>query len=244
MAIDLIVEADAAAASERAAAIMADAINADPALSLVVATGNSPMATYARLAELKAQGSTETSRITVFQLDSYIGTPDGDPRSLHGWMERSFLEPLGISPGRVVRFAPAPRDPHEECRSFKERLDRFGGLGLSVLGLGPNGHLGFNEPPSSPQSTTRVVTLTPESIASNAVYWGGEEAVPRQAMTVGLDALLSARQTLLIVTGARKHEILKRTLEGPISPDNPASYLREARNVTVVADRAAWNGSG
>lgn len=240
MAIELHVEADAKAVAKRAAALMASAIGTNPTLSSVLATGNSPMATYARLAELRREGLVDASRVQVFQLDSYIGTPDDDPRSLYGWMDRSFLTPLGIAPGNVVRFAADPTDATQECLAFREKIEACGGFDLSVLGLGPNGHLGFNEPPSDQQSTTRVIELTPESIVSNAVYWGGADAVPRRAMTIGLDALLAARQTLLIVVGATKQGILERVLEGPISPAVPASYLREANNVTVIADRAAW----
>ncbi len=242
MAIELHIEPDPASVSDHAARLLADAIERKPALSAVLATGNSPMASYARLAELRRDGKVDTGRMRVFQLDSYIGTPDDDPRSLYGWMDRSLLSPLAIAPERVIRFAATPADPDEECRSFREKIGMSGGFDLSVLGLGPNGHLGFNEPPSDPRSTTRVIDLTPESIVSNAVYWGGEEAVPRRAMTVGLDALLAARQTILIVVGAAKRQILKQTLEGPISPAVPASYLREAANVTVIADRAAWGG--
>lgn len=243
MAIELHIEADAAAVARRAAGLMASAIRRNPTLSVVLATGNSPMDTYARLAELQRDGKVDARRMRVFQLDSYIGTPDDDPRSLFGWMDRSFLSPLGIVANNVVRFASAPTDVSRECHAFRKEIEACGGFDLSVLGLGPNGHLGFNEPPSDPQSTTRMVDLTQESVVSNAAYWGGQDAVPRQAMTVGLDALLAARQTLLIVTGAAKREILKRVLAGPVSSMVPASYLRDADNVTIIADRAAWSGA-
>src|SRR5205807_8145018 len=117
-----------------------------------------------------------------------------------------------------------------------------GGYDLSVLGLGPNGHLGFNEPPCDAEVPTRMVELTEASIESNTHYWGGRERVPRRAVTAGMAQLLAARQTLLVVSGAHKREILLRAVIGPITPDVPASYLQQVANVTVLADRAAWSG--
>lgn len=105
-----------------------------------------------------------------------------------------------------------------------------------MLGLGPNGHLGFNEPPSGPEAPTRVVDLSEKSVLSNARYWGGEESVPRRAMTAGMDLLLGARRTLLLVSGAGKREILRRVVGGPVSPEVPASFLRRMDAVTVLAD--------
>ena len=104
--------------------------------------------------------------------------------------------------------------------------------------------LGFNEPPADPQSSTRMVDLTEESIESNARYWGGRDQVPRRALTAGMAALLTARQTLLLVSGPHKHDILHRTVEGAVTSEVPASYLQGAANVTVIADRAAWHGEG
>lgn len=242
MGIELIVEDNADAASSRAADIVAAAISRKPRLSVVFATGNSPMALYAELARRQAEGLVDARGVKAFQLDAYLGTADTDPRSLFGWMDRAVLQPLSIPPERVVRFPERIDDPQAACEAFAQEIERSGGFDLSILGLGPNGHLGFNEPPSDETATTRAIGLTPESVASNAVYWGGEDHVPRGALTVGMDALLAARQTVLVVLGARKHAILHAALEGPVTPDVPASFLQGAANVTVVADRAAWTG--
>jgi glucosamine-6-phosphate deaminase len=130
-------------------------------------------------------------------------------------------------------------DLTEMCCAYDEAVAQEGGLDLSVLGLGPNGHLGFNEPPADPDSSTRVVTLSPESVTSNARYWGASDRVPRKAVTAGMRVLLAARHTVLVVSGAHKRDILRRALVGPETPDVPASFLRRAAGVTVVADRAA-----
>jgi glucosamine-6-phosphate deaminase len=240
--MDLIVVNDYEALSHAGADWLAQAIKAKPDASIVVATGDTPMGVYRELAEHRSRGLLDTSRLRAFQLDTYVGLAPDDRRSLFGWMRRSFIEPLGVSEGNVVRLAGNAPDLRQACRAYEDAVREAGGFDLSILGLGPNGHLGFNEPPSLPAAPTRVVDLTPESILSNARYWGGEEQVPREALTCGMDLLLSARQTLLVVSGAHKHQILHRMMEGPQTSEAPASYLQSASNVTVLVDRAAWQG--
>ena len=240
--MNVIIVDDYESLSHAGADWLVEAINAKPDATIVVATGNTPMGVYHELAKRYSQGLIDTSRLRVFQLDAYIGLAPDDQRSLFGWMHRSFIEPLDIAETNVVRLVGDAPDPWDACRIYEVAVREVGGFDISILGLGPNGHLGFNEPPSLPDSPTRVVPLTPESIASNARYWGGEEQVPPQALTCGMDLLLAARWTLLLVSGAHKYEILHRAIEGRQTPDVPASYLQSASNVTVLADRAAWHG--
>jgi glucosamine-6-phosphate deaminase len=241
--MDLIIVDDYQALSQAGADWLADAIKAKPDASIVVATGDTPMGVYRELAERRAHGFIDTTRLRAFQLDAYVGLAPDDRRSLFGWMRRSFLAPLGISETNIVRLAGDSPDPWEACRAYETAVREAGGFDISILGLGPNGHLGFNEPPSAQNAPTRLVDLTPESIRSNAHYWGGEDQVPPQALTCGMDLLLAARKTLLVVSGAHKHQILHGMLEGPQTPDVPASFLQSASSVTVLADRAAWQGS-
>ena len=176
----------------------------------------------------------------VVQLDEYVGVPDDDRRSLYGWLEREFLTPLGVAAERVRRFdVAAPEGVDASCRAMDAAIAALGGLDLALLGVGPNGHLGFNEPPSLADTPTREVPLAPASIVSNAVYWGGEDAVPRTAVTVGMAPILAAREVALVVRGAHKRGILARALHGPETPDVPASLARRAARLTVVADEAA-----
>ena len=216
-----------AALAVRAADLIAAEVRRKPDLSVLVATGNTPMRTYAELARRVKAGQLDCSRATAVQLDEYLGLDEGDPRSLYGWMERAFVRPLGMT--KVVRL--------KEAQAFEARLNDLGGLDLAILGLGPNGHLGFNEPPSSPDSPTREVTLTPESLASNAGYWQGL-SVPTRAITAGMNVILAAKRCLLLVEGAHKRDILARTLNGPATPELPASLLR-GKGVTVLTDAAA-----
>jgi glucosamine-6-phosphate deaminase len=232
-----IVEADDAAdLALRAAALVADAIRGRPDCKVLVATGNSPMATYAELAKLYERGELGASLVRPFQLDEYLDLGRDDPRSLAGWMQRSFTGPLEIADDRVT-WLDVAGDPEQGCARYARAVREAGGLDLAILGLGPNAHLGFNEPPSPADAPTRVVELSPESLVSNAVYWGPD--VPTRAVTAGMDLILASREVLLLVAGAHKQRVLERTLTGEISPDCPASLLRLRDGVTVVADRAA-----
>lgn len=242
MALRVEIVADAAALAEAGARHVAAAIATDPGLAVAVATGRSPIATYARLAAMRGAGEVDTSRLRAFQLDAYRGTPDDDPRSLWGWMARAFVEPLGLGPEQVERLDADAPNPLAEARRFDGRIADAGGLGLAILGLGPNGHLGFNEPPCHADAPTRAVTLTPESLRSNAAYWGSEDAVPRKAMTMGMAPILAARRVLLLVGGAPKHAILRRAVEGAVGPDCPASFLQRHPDALAIVDRAAWEG--
>jgi glucosamine-6-phosphate deaminase len=240
--VDLIIVDDYDALSRAGASWLIEAIREQPDAAIVAATGDTPMGMYIELVQRRLRGLIDTSRLRVFQLDAYLGLAPDDPRALFGWTRRSFIEPLGISAANVVRLAGDAPDPREACRRYEAAVREVGGFDISILGLGPNGHIGFNEPPSPPDAPTRVVELTPESIVSNARYWGGEAQVPRQALTCGMDLLLAARRTLLMVSGAHKHQMLHRVVEGPQTADVPAAYLQSASNVMVLADRAAWQG--
>ncbi|WP_407571690.1 glucosamine-6-phosphate deaminase [Deinococcus altitudinis] len=230
--------ADPQALAVQAADLIAERVRVKPELSLLVATGSTPMLTYAELARRVQAGTLDLSRVTAVQLDEYLGPDslgldDTDQRSLWGWMQRSFVGPLRIT--RTVRFQ-FGEDAQQTCTHYDAQVSALGGIDLAVLGLGPNGHLGFNEPPSGPDAPTRVVPLSPESQVSNRVYWDRE--VPRQAVTAGMTVILAARASLLLVTGEHKRSVLRRVLNGPATPELPASLLG-GPDVTVLADRAA-----
>ncbi len=198
------------------------------------------MGMYQELGERRHQGGLDASGLRVFQLDEYLGLGPDDHRSLYGWTIRSFVEPLGLPVANLVRLRGDASDPAAACLAYEEAVNAAGGIDLAILGLGPNGHLGFNEPPVDPDAATRIVELSEKSIESNGRYWGACDQVPRRAMTAGMSVILAARRTLLVVSGAHKRDILRRTIDGPVTADVPASYLRLSPDVTVIADTAAW----
>jgi glucosamine-6-phosphate deaminase len=237
--IQLVVARDYEALSEAAADVIAATVGRKRDALLLLATGDTPMGAYRELAERRARGDLDTSRLRVAQLDEYAGLATGDRRSLYGWMERSFVEPLGVSEQRTIRFD-AALPAERACREYDRAVAAAGGFDLAILGLGPNGHLGFNEPPVVPDAPTRLVPLTRASILSNARYWGDEDDVPADALTCGMASILAARAILLVVSGPHKREILSQTLDEAPTEDVPASWLQNARgDVVVLADRDA-----
>jgi glucosamine-6-phosphate deaminase len=237
--LDHVIARDYEDLSTIAAALIARAIRDRPEASIVAATGNSPIGTYRELAQRFREGELDPSRIRLFQLDEYVGVDADDHRSLYRWLESCLLDPLLIPPERTVRLRGDAADLCDARTTYERAVREAGGFDLAILGLGPNGHLGFNEPPSDPASRTRLVELTPETLRSNAGYWGDGAVVPRLALTAGMDLLLASRRIVVVVSGAQKREILRRVLHGQLSPETPASYLRAAPSVILVADRAA-----
>lgn len=203
---------------------------------VVLPTGNTPAGFYA--ACVRRGSASRIGKASFVQLDEYLGIAADDRRSLSRWLDRVFLGPLGIERDRLIAFNSSAESPDREAARV-ERCVRETGIDLAILGLGPNGHLGFNEPGSAFDSVTRCVSLTPESILSNAVYWGGTSEVPARAFTLGLGTLATARATILLVCGAHKARILRRVIEEKPSPALPATCLRGLPNCTLIADRAA-----
>jgi len=218
-------------------------IAAHPDATVLFAVGESPVALYAELARRRRSGELDTSRIRAVQLDEYLGVGPADERAFFGWLRREVLVPLAIPAERTIALRGDAPDAEAECRRYERAVDEAGGIDLAILGVGTNGHLGFNEPPSPRGAPTRVVDLADATIESSTRYWGSRDRVPRRGITAGMRVLLAARRTILVVTGRAKHAVLGGALLGPVGPDVPASYLREIPGVHVYADRAAWEGN-
>jgi glucosamine-6-phosphate deaminase len=231
---------DYEALSKTAAEVIAEILTRTPSAKVVAATGETPMGVYRELARCRDHGTFDPSSMTVFVLDEYVGAPDGNPRSLADWLRRAFVEPLGISDDRVIGL-PEDGSPGA-CAAYDRALGESGGFDLAILGIGTNGHIGFNEPPSEAWAPTRLVELSQESLASNQRYREDGVPVPGRAVTVGMVPLLASRACVLLASGSSKADILRQAMRGPVGPHLPASFLQEHGNLTVIADRAAWPG--
>lgn len=230
---------DYADLSRQAAAAFAEVARAKPDATVILATGNTPIGMYDELTRLVHAGTVDLSRLRVFQLDEYVGIAPDDRRALYGWMDRAALAPWGVPAEQVVRLPSRSDDFPAAIAAYEAAIAAAGGIDLCILGLGPNGHIGFNEPPADRDAPTRLIDLTPESIASNAPYWGGIDQVPTKAITAGMRVLLASRRIFLLVSGGAKRAILHEALHGPVTSQVPASYLQSAAGVEVFADRAA-----
>lgn len=231
---------DAATMSRRAAGIVAATIALTPEAAIAVPTGSTPLGMYEDLLARVRSGTLDVSRTHVYCLDEYLGVAPTDPNSLTGWLAGVFLTPAKVPPAHVHPVPATDPDPASAAARFEAELAARGGLKLAVLGLGANGHIAYNEPPSAADSRTRVLPLTPESIAQAATYWQGTLPIPDVAMTVGIGTLLEAHRIVLIVAGAAKAAVLRRTLREPMTDAVPASWLRLAGSrLEVIADQFA-----
>src|SRR3954449_5045902 len=217
------------------AELVANRIRARPVLRVLLPTGHTPRGMYAALRGHCADGSLPTAHLSVLGLDEYLGLGGDDPRSFRATLDRELA---GIPLGRRGALDGAAADAAVEAARYQAVLDAAP-IDLAVLGVGRDGHVAFDEPGSRPDDRVKRVALTPTTIADAAADFDGAENVPREALTVGLSTLLAAREVLVIVTGAEKAAALHGMLDGPKSPDTPASLLRDHPRPTVICDGAA-----
>jgi glucosamine-6-phosphate deaminase len=228
--------------AETAAGIVAEAIDRAPSLVLGVATGGTPEPVYAALARYRADGL-RTDDVTLVALDEYVGLPPGSPHGYAHYVRTRIAEPLGIASANVHVPDGSARDLPAAADAFERRLADLGGVDLQIVGIGENGHLGFNEPGSSPTSRTRVVELTTDTRRANSRLFDGDiAAVPTHAITQGIATILSAARILLLARGSTKAPALHAALAQPPGSDVPASWLQRHPAVTVVADTEAMQG--
>jgi glucosamine-6-phosphate deaminase len=236
----LFVYRDAPAASEAAADRVAAMIANESDATIALPTGSTSLIMFDILAARAARDEVDFSEVDLFCLDEYVGVTPEDQVSLTRWLREAFLQRVGLPADHVHSLPSTADDLVAAASEFDQAIAARGGLDLAVLGLGPNGHIGYNEPGSRADSRTRVVTLTPESRSQATAYWEGQAQIPDRAMTMGVGTLLEAKQIVLLVTGAAKAEMLRRTLDEPMGADVPASWLRLAGpRLTIIADEAA-----
>ena len=235
----IITESDYDGASAVAADIIADFVVANPTGVLGLATGSTPEGAYAKLIEAHRAGKADFSGITSFNLDEYHPIERANSQSYTYYMREKLFNHININPVNAHLPNGEAADPRAECAEYEAKIAATGGIGLQLLGLGLNGHIGFNEPGTTFPKTTHHVALDPSTIAANARFFDSAEQVPKHAITMGIGTIFAAKEILLMVTGAAKADIIERAMFGEITPQLPASILQLHSNVTLVMDAAA-----
>jgi glucosamine-6-phosphate deaminase len=234
----LTVAADATESARIVADRIESLIRSRPDAVLALPTGRTPLPLYAELARRYRAGRIDFARVRTFNLDEWVGIRPGSPGSYAGFMREHLFSRVNIRPENCHIPDGAAPDLDAECARYERLIREAGGIDLAILGIGHNGHIGFNEPGTSFEVRTHVAQVTPETRASNRWTFATDD-VPSRAITVGIATILDAREIILMATGADKAEVLARALKGEIDPSVPASALRLHPSVQVVADAAA-----
>src|SRR2546426_4017995 len=219
---------------------IARALSARPGLVLGLPTGRTPIPLYRALARLHEAGRVDFSRATTFNLDEFLGLAAGDPRSYRAFMQRHLFNHVNLSPRRIHFLNGTARDVDKECRAYERAIDKAGGIDLQILGLGLNGHIGFNEPARALVATTHRTRLRQATRRANAALFGHRlRNVPAEGLSMGMATILRARRIVLLATGASKSRCVARMVDGGVTPRLPASFLQLHGDAEVWLDRAA-----
>lgn len=222
-----------------AAEILVNAICLKPTIVLGLATGSSPESTYDALVESYRRGGVSFEYVKTVNLDEYIGLPKSSPQSYHYFMWKNLFSQVNIKPENTHIPNGVAENPEEECTRYDKLIESLGGIDIQLLGIGHNGHIGFNEPAESFEVGTHTVDLSPSTIEANSRFFPSKNEVPTRAITMGTEQIMRAKRIILLAFGEGKAEILRRALRGKITPACPASILQNHKNLTVIADEDA-----
>lgn len=225
--------------SRKAAAIIAAQVIHKPNCVLGLATGGTPVGTYKNLVEWYKSGDLDFSEVSTVNLDEYRGLPREHRESYWSFMHRNLFDHVNIPQDRINLPDGTNMDADAECKRYDAVIASVGGVDLQLLGIGHDGHIGFNEPSDAFDMGTHCVDLTEETIEANKRFFASRDEVPRQAYTMGTHTIMSARKVLMIVSGRDKAEIIKKAFFGPVTPHVPASILQMHPNFVLVADEDA-----
>ena len=231
---------DYADMSRKAANIISAQVIMKPDCVLGLATGGTPVGTYEKLVERYNEGDLDFSEVTSVNLDEYRGLPKEHPESYWSFMHRNLFDKVNIDPAKINLPDGTNPDAEDACAKYNQIIHAVGGIDLQLLGIGHDGHIGFNEPGEAFELETHCVNLTPATIEANKRFFdGNEDLVPKQAYTMGIRTIMQARKVLMVVNGAGKAEIVKKAFFGPVTPEVPASILQLHPDFILVADEEA-----
>ena len=225
-------------AAEAAATLIASQIMSKPDTVLGLPTGSTPVLTYRELIRMNREGVVDFSRVTTFNLDEYVGLDGNHPQSYRYFMNDNLFNHVNIDKANT-NVPSGIGDVEENAQAYEAAIAKAGGIDLQFMGIGRNGHIGFNEPADAYPDCTSIIELTESTIDANKRFFDSADEVPRKAISMGVGTIMRARKTLLIATGADKAEAVRTLVKGPISPKLPASALRMHANAVIVLDAAA-----
>lgn len=230
---------DEAGMSREAAKLIAAAIKRKPRLVLGLATGSTPIRTYERLISLYKKGGLDFSQVLTFNLDEYVGLPEGHTQSYRHFMEKNLFGKINIRQENINFLKGDVADIEKECLRYEKAIEGSGGIDLQILGIGQNGHIAFNEPDSLENSRTRAVNLDRSTIEANARFFTRIEDVPHRALTMGIGTILEAKEIILLASGANKAQAVADSIFSAPSTETPASFLQKHSKVTFILDAGA-----
>lgn len=225
--------------SEAASKIIINKVKSSNKVTIGFATGGTPLGTYKKLIEDYRRNHTSYQHVVSFNLDEYVGLSPSDPNSYHFYMQENLFQHIDISPTNIHIPNGESENLQKECEDYEKLIDSFHGIDLQILGIGRNGHIGFNEPGTSFRSLTHVVELAPSTRKANARFFRSLEEVPTHAVTMGIASILKSKEILLLAHGEEKAEAIVQLINGSVTEDFPASALKLHPNVTVIADAKA-----
>ena len=206
---------------------------------LGLATGSTPNGMYKELIRLNQEVKVDFSEVITFNLDEYYGLSPEHPQSYHFFMWDSFFKHINIKKENVHLLNGITGNIAKECKQYEALIQKSGGIDLQILGIGNNGHIGFNEPDISLNTRTHLVNLTAKTIRANSRFFNNAREVPKQAITMGIGTIMQAKKIILLANGKRKARVIERTINGPITTKVPATVLQLHNNVTIIVDQEA-----
>ena len=225
--------------SRKAANIVSAHVILNPSCVLGLATGSTPIGMYEQLIDWYRKGDLDFSQVKSVNLDEYVGLAPTHDQSYRYFMQTHLFDHVNIDPANTNVPNGLAEHPEAECERYNQEIRSMGGIDIQVLGMGHNGHIGFNEPGHAFELETHVVDLTERTIEANARFFASKDEVPKRAITMGIKSIMQARQILVVVSGEDKAEIVKKAFYGPVVPEVPASILQMHPNVVLCGDKAA-----
>lgn len=228
--------------SAKAASIVASVITLKPDCVLGLATGSTPVGMYHRLAEMNKAGELDFAQVKTYNLDEYYPIKASNDQSYRYFMDKNLFDNINIDKVNTHVLCGEVEDADAECAAYDKAIEAAGGIDIQVLGIGNNGHIGFNEPADQLIAGTHKTALTESTIQANSRFFASADEVPKHALTMGIAPIMKARKIIMLVSGKNKHAVLAEMLSGVLTTQNPATFLNLHDDVTVVCDEDAYNG--